>query len=79
MYAVSGCGQIIYSKPGYQQNNKSQRKRPQRPKVFLWVFIAYMNVLNDLRLRAHAVPETKRTAWESISHKTRGVLQAIKS
>lgn len=42
-------------------------------------FIAYMNVLNDLRLRAHAVPDRKRTRWESISHKARGVLQAIKS
>lgn len=44
-------------------------------------FIAYMNVLNDLRLRAHAVPSTtkKRSVWESISYKAQGVLQAIKS
>jgi alpha-amylase len=42
-------------------------------------FIAYMNVLNDLRLRAHAVPSKKRSTWESISYKARGVLQAIKS
>ncbi len=43
-------------------------------------FIAYMNVLNDLRLRTHAAPRsTKRTVWEAISQKTRGVLEAIKS
>ncbi len=42
-------------------------------------FIAYMNVLNDLRLRAHDVPIEKRTMWESVSHKARRVLEAIKS
>ena len=42
-------------------------------------FIAYMNVLNDVRLRARAVPPGKRSVWESISHKAHGVLQAIKS
>ena len=42
-------------------------------------FIAYMNVLNDLRLRAHAAPGRKRTKWEAISQKTRGVLEAKKS
>lgn len=43
-------------------------------------FIAYMNVLNDLRLRAHTEPEKgKRSVWESISHKSQNILQAIKS
>lgn len=42
-------------------------------------FIAYMNVLNDVRVRAHSVPKQKRRLWDSISHKTRNVLQAIKS
>ena len=42
-------------------------------------FIAYMNTLNDLRMRARTVPKPRRTMWESISHKTRGVLEAIKS
>jgi alpha-amylase len=42
-------------------------------------FIAYMNVLNDVRLRAGAVPQHKRSVWESISHKAKGVLQAITS
>ncbi|KKS28982.1 MAG: Glycosyl hydrolase family 57 [Parcubacteria group bacterium GW2011_GWC2_42_11] len=42
-------------------------------------FIAYMNVLNDLRLRAHTGPDKKRSVWESVSYKARGVLQAIKS
>ncbi len=42
-------------------------------------FIAYMNVLNDLRLRAHDVPIKNRTVWESVSHKARRMLEAIKS
>jgi len=42
-------------------------------------FIAYMNVLNDLRLRAHTGPGKKRSMWESVSYKARGVLEAIKS
>jgi alpha-amylase len=42
-------------------------------------FIAYMNVLHDLRVRARTGPVRKRSFWESISHKSRGVLQAIKS
>jgi alpha-amylase len=43
-------------------------------------FIAYMNVLNDLRLRAQTEQlGDKRSVWESVSHKARGVLQAIKS
>jgi len=44
-------------------------------------YIAYMNVLNDLRLRARSVPRAyrKRGVWESITHKTRGVLQALSS
>ena len=42
-------------------------------------FIAYMNVLNDLRLRAKAAPPKRRSPWESVSHKARGVLEAIKS
>ncbi len=42
-------------------------------------FIAYMNVLNDLRLRAQGSVPAKRSLWDSVSHKTRGVLQAIRS
>lgn len=42
-------------------------------------YIAYMNVLNDLRVRAHAVPKAKRSPWKSIAQKTRGVLQALQS
>ncbi len=45
-------------------------------------FIAYMNVLNDLTMRVHARHETRRpdrTFWEALTHKTRSVLQAIKS
>ncbi len=44
-------------------------------------FIAYMNVLNDLTMRVRALPERrhKRTFLEALSHKTRSVLQAIKS
>jgi alpha-amylase len=42
-------------------------------------FIAYMNVLGDMRLRIKGVPKRKRSAWESIAHKARGVLSAIKS
>jgi alpha-amylase len=40
-------------------------------------YIAYMNVMNDVRLRARAVPTAKRSVWKSISTKTRGVLQAL--
>jgi alpha-amylase len=42
-------------------------------------YIAYMNVMNDVRLRARAVPTAKRSVWKSISTKTRGVLQALTS
>ncbi|MBP9760154.1 MAG: glycoside hydrolase family 57 protein [Candidatus Pacebacteria bacterium] len=42
-------------------------------------FIAYMNVLNDVRARAHMVPKQKRSMWGSIAYKARGVLEAIKS
>ncbi|MBP9750147.1 MAG: glycoside hydrolase family 57 protein [Candidatus Pacebacteria bacterium] len=45
-------------------------------------FIAYMNVLNDLTLRVHAKPDnlrSKRSFWEAFTHKSRSVLQAIKS
>lgn len=42
-------------------------------------YIAYMNVLNDLRVRARAVPKAKRSPWESITRKTRGALQALRS
>lgn len=42
-------------------------------------FIAYMNVLSDVRMRLKVVPKRKRSAWESVAHKARGVLSAIKS
>ena len=44
-------------------------------------YIAYMNVLNDVRLRARRTPlrKRKRGVWESVTHKAKGVLQAIKS
>lgn len=43
-------------------------------------YIAYMNVMNDVRLRARAVPSAKkRSVWESISNKAHGVLQALNS
>ncbi len=42
-------------------------------------FIAYMNVLNDVRLRARGAPKRGRTVWETVSHKARGVLEAIRS
>jgi alpha-amylase len=42
-------------------------------------FIAYMNVLNDLRMRARAAPLPKRSPWEAVSHKTKNVLEALKS
>ena len=42
-------------------------------------YIAFMNVVNDVRLRAQAVPKRKRNAWESVSRKARGVLQALTS
>ncbi len=44
-------------------------------------YIAYMNVLNDLRLRVRGGTKAtrKRGVWESITHKTKGVLQAINS
>jgi len=45
-------------------------------------FIAYMNVLNDLRARLEVAPAAsthKRSVWEALSHKARGVLHAIKS
>lgn len=41
-------------------------------------FIAYMNVLNDVRLRARAAP-IRRSPIESIAHKAQGVLQALRS
>jgi alpha-amylase len=40
-------------------------------------YIAYMNVLNDLRVRARAVPKAKRSFRESITRNARGVLQAL--
>jgi alpha-amylase len=44
-------------------------------------FIAFMNVLNDLKVRLGLLPKEsiKRSLWQTISHKTRNVLQAIKS
>lgn len=42
-------------------------------------FISYMNVLNDLRLRVHAAPKRRRSTWESITRKTRGVLEALRA
>jgi alpha-amylase len=42
-------------------------------------FIAYMNVLGDMRLRLANVPKQKRTFWDAITHKARGVVTAIKS
>lgn len=43
-------------------------------------FISYMNVLNDLRLRAqNTEPPDRQSFWGSLSHKTRGVLQALRS
>jgi len=41
-----------------------------------------MNVLNDLRARLEVAPAAsthKRSVWEALSHKARGVLHAIKS
>ncbi len=42
-------------------------------------FIAYMNVLGDMRLRLTKVPKQKRALWDSITHKARGIVAAIKS
>lgn len=42
-------------------------------------YIAYMNVLNDVRTRIRAVPKERRTLWSAVSEKTRGVLQALRS
>lgn len=42
-------------------------------------FIAYMNALQDVRVRARSAPGRRRSFWESISHKSRGILEAIKS
>jgi alpha-amylase len=45
-------------------------------------YIAYMNVLNDVRLRTQTSPKARpkrRGIWHSVRHKTRGVLQALTS
>ncbi len=40
-------------------------------------YIAYMNVLNDVRVRAQALPPARTSLWSSLQRKARGVLQAL--
>lgn len=42
-------------------------------------FVAYMNVLGDVRFRLSGIPEKKRSIWEAVTHKARGVLLALQS
>ena len=40
-------------------------------------YIAYMNVLNDVRLRIQSIPVERLGLWDRLTYKTRRVLQAL--